>query len=156
MAYEITFKTEDNLQNGTLLTWIGSGGVMFVSLPKRWPRINAWKPVRNFNEFYDNEPYIHNIYIIGHYNPSIKFIDLVSHTTNVVCVNFIHKWRALQFKVNKFLEKLFIAISIYSQSICQKSAGRNIAKEILFILCFDVWPGALTLVFRLISQHTTY
>ena len=36
-------------------------------------------------------------YIIGHYNPSVRFIDLVSHTTYVVCVNFIHKWRVLQF-----------------------------------------------------------
>ena len=42
--------------------------------------------------------YIHT-YIIGHYNPSVRIIDLVSHTTYVVCVNFIHKWRDLQFKV---------------------------------------------------------
>ena len=35
-------------------------------------------------------------YIIGHYNPSIRIIDPVSHTTYVVCVNFIHKWRDLQ------------------------------------------------------------
>ena len=39
-------------------------------------------------------------YIIGHYNPSVRIIDLVSHTTYVVCVNFIHKWRNLQFKVD--------------------------------------------------------
>ena len=32
-------------------------------------------------------------YIIGHYNPSVRIIDLVSHITYVVCVNFIHKWR---------------------------------------------------------------
>ena len=38
--------------------------------------------------------------IIGHYNPSRWIIDLVSHTTYVVCVNFIHKWRGLQFKVD--------------------------------------------------------
>ena len=40
--------------------------------------------------------FIHT-YIIGHYNPSVRIIDLVSHTTYVVCVNFIHKWRNLQF-----------------------------------------------------------
>ena len=28
-------------------------------------------------------------YIIGHYNPSVRIIDLVSHTTYIVCVNFI-------------------------------------------------------------------
>ena len=27
-------------------------------------------------------------YIIGHYNPSVRIIDVVSHTTYVVCVNF--------------------------------------------------------------------
>ena len=35
-------------------------------------------------------------YIIGHYNSSVRIIELVSHTTYVVCVNFIHKWRDLQ------------------------------------------------------------
>ena len=41
-------------------------------------------------------------YIIGQYNPSVRIIDLVSHTTYVVCVNFIHKRRDrdLQFKVD--------------------------------------------------------
>ena len=32
-------------------------------------------------------------YIIGHYNTSVGIIDLVSHTTYVVCFNFRHKWR---------------------------------------------------------------
>ena len=35
-------------------------------------------------------------YIIGHHNPSVKIIDLVSHITHVACVNFIHKWRDLK------------------------------------------------------------
>ena len=39
-------------------------------------------------------------YIIGHYKPLVRITDLVSHTTYVVCVDFIHKWRDLQFKVN--------------------------------------------------------
>ena len=30
----------------------------------------------------------------------IRIIDLVCYTTYVVCVNFIHKWRGLQFKVD--------------------------------------------------------
>ena len=37
-------------------------------------------------------------HIICHYNPSVRIIELVSHTTYVVCVNFTHKWRNLQFK----------------------------------------------------------
>ena len=28
--------------------------------------------------------------LIGQHNPSVRIIDLVSHTTYVVCVNFIH------------------------------------------------------------------
>ena len=43
--------------------------------------------------------YIHT-YIIGHYNPSVNIIDPVSHITYVVCVNFVHKWRDLQFKID--------------------------------------------------------
>ena len=50
----------------------------------------------------------------GHYNHSVRIINLVSHTTYVVCVNFIHQWRDLQFKVESeqlvFFEKLFVAI----------------------------------------------
>ena len=34
-----------------------------------------------------------NTYILGYYNPSVRIIYLVSHTTYVVFVNFIHKWR---------------------------------------------------------------
>ena len=56
----------------------------------------------------DIDTYIHNwslqpsiyMYIIGHYNPLIRIIDLISDTTYVVCVNFIHKWWNLQFKVD--------------------------------------------------------
>ena len=40
------------------------------------------------------------VYIIGHYNPSVRIIELVSHTTYVVCVNFIHKWRDPQIKID--------------------------------------------------------
>ena len=98
-------------------------------------------------------------YMIGHYNHSVSIIDLVSHTAYVMCVHFIHKWRDLQFIVDserKFFEKLFMAIFIYSQSFCQKSAERKSPKKYLLYFCFDVWPGARTLALRLISQHTTY
>ena len=29
-------------------------------------------------------------YVIVHYNPSVRIIDVVPYTTYVVCVNFIH------------------------------------------------------------------
>ena len=43
---------------------------------------------------------IQHTYIIGHYNPSVRIIAPVSHATYFVCVNFIHKWRDLQYKVD--------------------------------------------------------
>ena len=97
-------------------------------------------------------------YLIGHYNPSVRIIDLVSHTTYVVCVNFIHKCRDLQFKVDYerqiFWETFhgnFYLLSKFLSEICWE----EIAEEILFVFRFDVWPGTRTLAFRLISQHTT-
>ena len=39
-------------------------------------------------------------YLIGHYNPSVRIIALVSHTTYVMCVNSMLKWWDLQFKVD--------------------------------------------------------
>ena len=95
-------------------------------------------------------------YIISHYNLSVRIIDLVSHTTYVVCVNFIRKWRDLQLKStpnDRFYEKLVIAVLIYSQSFCQKSAV-EIAEKILFVFCFDVWPGGLNLGFT--SNKSTH
>ena len=64
------------------------------------------------------------IYIIGHYNPSVRTIDLVSHTTCVVCVNFIHKWRDLQFKVDskrQIFWHFFHGNFIYSQSFHRRN-----------------------------------
>ena len=61
-------------------------------------------------------------YIIGHYNLSVRIIDLVSHTTYVVCDNFIHKWQDLQFKVDseqQIFGEIFHGNFICSQSFCQ-------------------------------------
>ena len=78
-------------------------------------------------------------YIIGHFNPSVRIIDLVSHTTNVVCANFIHKWWDLQFTVDserQIFWETFHGNFIYSQSFCQKSAERKSPKKyfLYFIL----------------------
>ena len=98
-------------------------------------------------------------YLISHYNLSFRIIDLVSHTTYVVCVNFIHKWRDLQFnsrlETTDFLRNFFMAWFICSQSFYQKSAERKWPKKYFFVFCFDDWPGCRTLALRLISQHTT-
>ena len=52
-------------------------------------------------------------YIIGQYNPSVRIIDLVSHTNYVVCVNFIFHTGTYILKPtpnNRFFEKNFMAI----------------------------------------------
>ena len=61
--------------------------------------------------------------------------DLVSSTTYIVCINFIHFWWDLQLKhdskTTDYLETILHSF-IYSQSFCQKSIMTS----------------------RLISQHT--
>ena len=54
-----------------------------------------------------------------------------------------------------------MAIFIYSQSFCQKSAERKSPRNTFCILLdiklgLDIKPGARTLALRLISQPTTY
>ena len=85
------------------------------------------------NNFYKH---IHITYILNwSLQPFSQDYDLVSHTTYVVCVNFVHEWRDLQFKVDserQIFDKVFIAIYIYSQSFCQKSAERKSPKKYFF------------------------
>ena len=90
-------------------------------------------------------------YIIGHYSPSVRIIDLVTYTTYFVRVNFKHKWWDLQFKVDSE-RQIFNLLSKFLPEICWE----EIAEEILFVFCFDVWHGARILSLRLIKQHTTY
>ena len=75
-------------------------------------------------------------YTIGHYNTSVRIIDLVSHNT-YVCVNFIDKWRDLHFLKStpddRFFEKLFMAI------FCKKSTERKSPKE--YFLYFVLMSG---------------
>ena len=83
--------------------------------------------------------YIHT-HIIGHYNPSVRIINLVSHTTYVVFVNFIHKWRDLQFKVDserQIFPETFHGNFIYSQFY--SSAERKSPKK--YFLYFVLMSG---------------
>ena len=72
------------------------------------------------------------------------YYDLASHTTHVVCVNFIREWLDLQFNVDsgrQIFEKLSHGRFIYFQSFSQKSAER----KSYFI--FDDWFGIRTQAF---------
>ena len=80
----------------------------------------------SLSEAYTSEHTNIHTYIIGYCNPSVKIIDLVSHTTYVVCVNFIYKRRDLQFKgplrTTEFLRNFFMAdfylLSEFLPEIC--------------------------------------
>ena len=69
--------------------------------------------------------------IIGHYNPSVRIIDLVSHTTYVVFVLYVSGGTySLKSTPNvRLFGKLFMAIFIYSHSFYQKSAERKSPKK---------------------------
>ena len=72
------------------------------------------------------------VIVISHYNPSVRIIDFVSHTTYVVCVNFIHEWQvpySLQSIPNdRFFLRNF-SWQFYLLSECQKSAERKQPKK---------------------------
>ena len=92
--------------------------------------------------------YCTHTYIIGHYNPSVKIIDLISHTICVVCVNFIHIRRDLQFKVDTerqiFCETFHGSFNLLSEFL-PEICWEEIAKKILFVFYFDVCLGSPTL-----------
>ena len=60
---------------------------------------------------------------------SQDYDDLASHTTYVMCINFIHEWRNRQFKVDS---EVFWDNIIYFHSYCQKSAE-------YFVLMSNLW-----------------
>ena len=49
-----------------------------------------------------------------------------------------------------------MAVLIRRTEFLPEICCEEIAEEILFLFYFVAWPGARTLVLRLISQHTTY
>ena len=76
-------------------------------------------------------------YIIGHYNPSVSIIDLVYHTSYVVCIYFRHKWRNLQFKIDPFHGN-----SIYSHNFCRNLLRGNRRKNTFCILLWCLAWGS--------------
>ena len=98
-------------------------------------------------------------YIIGHYKPSVRIIDLVSHTTYDVCVLILYisgETYSLKSDPNdRFFEKLFMAILFYSQSFCQKFAERKSPKKYFLYFGLMSGPGFEARLYVL-SLHTTY
>ena len=100
--------------------------------------VNLFYCVKNRKLFQINCNYIHNC----HYKLLVRIIDLVSHTTYIVRVNFVHKWRDLQFKVDserQIFWETFHGNLIQNQSFCQKSAESKSQKK--YFLYFVLMPG---------------
>ena len=135
--------------------WIYFHTQVYTSLDSKFCLEKVWV---SFYFFFETQSNALHTYIIGHYNPSVKIIDLVSHITYVVCVNFIHKRRDLQFKVDSerqiflrnFSWQFYFTLRVFARNQLRGNRRRN-----TFRIYFDVWPGARTLAFRLISQHTS-
>ena len=92
---------------------------------------------------------IHN-YIIGHYNHSVGIIDLVSHTTYVVCVNFIYNcWVLLQFKFDSerqiFWETIqgsfYLLFGVFARYLLRRNRQRNTFCILFWCLAWNSNPG---------------
>ena len=67
---------------------------------------------------------IKHSYIIGHYNPPVRVIDLVSHTTCVVCYRF--------FLRNLFMEILF-TLRVLARNLLRGNRRRNTFRILFFM-----------------------
>ena len=78
-------------------------------------------------------------YIIGHYNPSVRIIDLVSHTTYVVCANFIHMWWDLQFKVGSEIQ--IFGKTFHGKKSAERKSTKKYSLYFVFMsgLGFELW-----------------
>ena len=79
--------------------------------------------------------------VIGHYKPAVRIIDLVSHTTYVVCVNFLYisggTYSLKSTPYDRFFEKLFMAIFIWLSEFLPKICRRNIFRISFWCLVWD-------------------
>ena len=92
--------------------------------------------------------------------PLSKDYGLASHTSHVVCFNFIHDSKDQQFNVDSerqifwatFSWQVYLLSRVFSRNLLKGNRRRNI----FFLLRFDAWSGIRTRALRLISQHSTY
>ena len=146
------------------ICWNGvSEEILFIFCFDIWPgvRTPAWRLISQHTTYYTMATSslfntCWHTYIIGHYDPSIRIIDLVSHITYVVCVNFIHKWRDLQFKVDFerqiFWETFHGNFIYFARNLLRGNRRRNTFRILFLMSGLGLEPW----LFRLISQHTIY
>ena len=92
--------------------------------------------------------YIHS-YIIGHYNPLVRIIDLVSHTTYVLCVLNLYicggTYSLKSTPNDRFFEKLFMTIlltlRVFARNLLRGNRRRNNLRISFWCLAWDSNPG---------------
>ena len=96
------------------------------------------------------EQVIHlHTYIIGHYNPSVRIIDLFSHTTYIVCVNFIHKCREStvqsRLRTTDFLKnfswQFYLLSACFARNLLRGNRRINTFRILFWCLAWGSNPG---------------
>ena len=76
-------------------------------------------------------------YKIGHYNRSVRIIDLVSHTTYVVCVNFYTEVAGStvlkvdskrQIFLRNFSWQFLFTLKVFARNLLRESHRKNICR----------------------------
>ena len=86
-------------------------------------------------------------YIIAHYSPSVRIINLFSHITYVVCVGYVSE-RTYSLKAtpnDRFFDKLFLAIiftlRIFGRNLLKGSCRRNTFRVLFWCLALVLNHG---------------
>ena len=112
----------------------------------------------NFTIYTRNLINLKHIYIIGHYNPLVM-ITTQFLTTLMLCALILYMsggtYTLKSTPNDRFLRKFFMAI-IFTFRVFARNLLKDKRRKILFVFCFDAWPGARSLSFPLIGHHTTY
>ena len=83
-------------------------------------------------------------HITDHYKPPVRIMNLVSHITYAVRINFIRKWQDLQFKIGSE-EQISWGTFVFYLLL-------EFMTEIFFNALVDVWPEVLNVAFTSIKS----
>ena len=123
---------------------------------------NFWnlQRFRAIQKYFQYPAYIHTYIHNWSLQPFSHDYDLVSHTTYVVCVSFIHEWRDLQFlkspktdSERQIFEKLFMVILFTLRVLARNLLGESRPRNIFI---FSFWCLTWGLKTDLTSNKPTH
>ena len=102
--------------------------------------------------------YIHNWPL----QPSIQDYGLVSHTTHLLCIHFIHEWRDLQFNVDskrqifeKFSWQVYSTLRVFARNMLRGNSRRNIFSFHISFCCLT-WDKSNKPTYYLLDYSKTF